>query len=273
MLHRHSTPLECQSVRHADTAKYVSDTPCGVPENVDFSDTLLLPAFSSPIRFRDEEDAHRPPPILRRTKSPVASPAVRHPSNLFSLHRSDLFSLPSIVAAVASLPVTSLPLAIAAVSSPPLLRMEEFAYFSLNMGDYSSAEALKNKFHFEPLIWWVSYGPSTPYLQSLAFKLLNQPCSSSCCERNWSTYNFIQSLKRNKLQPKRAQDLVYVHKNLRLLARKDFNYHKDKDSMWDIGGDGHESMEPANIDVLELATLSLDEPALERILVDDEMES
>ncbi|XP_004288859.1 PREDICTED: uncharacterized protein LOC101292257 [Fragaria vesca subsp. vesca] len=45
--------------------------------------------------------------------------------------------------------------------------MEEFAYFSLNMGDYSSAEALENKFHFEPLIWWVSYGPSTPHLQSL----------------------------------------------------------------------------------------------------------
>ena len=43
--------------------------------------------------------------------------------------------------------------------------------------------------------------------------------------------------------------------------------------MWDLGGDGHESMEPANIDVLELATLSLDEPALERMLVDDEMES
>ena len=41
----------------------------------------------------------------------------------------------------------------------------------------------------------------------------------------------------------------------------------------DLGGDGHESMEPANIDVFELAILSLDEPVLERILVDDEMES
>ncbi|KAL6124040.1 hypothetical protein ACLB2K_076556 [Fragaria x ananassa] len=141
------------------------------------------------------------------------------------------------------------------------------------MGDYSSAEALENKFHFEPLIWWVAYGPSTPYLQSLAFKLFNQPCSSSCCERNWSTYSFIQGLKRNKLQPKRAQDLVYMHTNLRLLGRKDSNYHKDKESMWDLGGDGHESMEPANIDVLELATLSLDEPTLKKMLVDDEMES
>ena len=64
-----------------------------------------------------------------------------------------------------------------------------------------------------------------------------------------------------------------IYTNLRLLARKDSNFHKDKDSMWDLGGDGHESMEPANIDVLELATLSLDEPALERMLVDDEMES
>ncbi|XP_050378270.1 uncharacterized protein LOC126795478 [Argentina anserina] len=152
--------------------------------------------------------------------------------------------------------------------------MEEFAYFSLNMKDYSSPEALENKFHFEPLVWWGNYGASTPLLQSLAFKLLNQPCSSSCCERNWSTYSFIYGLKRNKLQPQRAQDLVYVHTNLRLLARRDPSYKKDLDSMWDIAGDGHESMLSGNVDMLQLVTLSLDEPVLERtIFFEDEIES
>ncbi|XP_050378196.1 uncharacterized protein LOC126795396 [Argentina anserina] len=151
--------------------------------------------------------------------------------------------------------------------------MEEFAYFSLNMGDYSTPEALENKFHFEPIIWWAIYGASTPLLQTLALKLLNQPCSSSCCERNWSTYSFIYGLKRNKLEPKRAQDLVYIHTNLKLLARRDPNYYKSKETMWDLAGDGHESLVEENVDMLELATLSLDEPALERVIFNDEMES
>ncbi|KAL1225007.1 hypothetical protein V5N11_002786 [Cardamine amara subsp. amara] len=51
------------------------------------------------------------------------------------------------------------------------------------------------------------------------FKVLGQPSSSSCAERNWSTYSFIHSLKRNKLTTSRAQDLVYIHNNLRLLSR------------------------------------------------------
>ncbi|KAL6213443.1 hypothetical protein ACLB2K_012890 [Fragaria x ananassa] len=54
---------------------------------------------------------------------------------------------------------------------------------------------------------------------------------------------------------------------------KSFSYYKDKDSMWDLGGDDHDSMEQGNIDVLEMATLSLDVPALERMVIDDEMET
>jgi hypothetical protein len=65
-----------------------------------------------------------------------------------------------------------------------------------------------------------------------------QVCSSSCSERNWSTYSFIQSLKRNKMDPKRAEDLVYVHTNV---------------------GVG-----------IELAELSLDEPELEATMFFDD---
>ena len=75
------------------------------------------------------------------------------------------------------------------------------------------------------------------------------------------------------MQRRRAQDLVYVHTNLRLLARKSSSYYKDMDSMWDLGGDDHDSMEHGNIDVLEMATLSLDVSALERMVIDDEMET
>jgi len=57
------------------------------------------------------------------------------------------------------------------------------------------------------------------------------------CERNLSTYSFIHSLKRNKLDPKRVEDLVYVHTNLRLLTRKNEEYNQGNNKMWDISGD------------------------------------
>jgi hypothetical protein len=46
-----------------------------------------------------------------------------------------------------------------------------------------------------------------------------QVTSSSAAERNWSTYDFIHSKKRNRLTEDRARDLVYVHSNLRLVQQ------------------------------------------------------
>ncbi|KAL8550112.1 hypothetical protein ACS0TY_008804 [Phlomoides rotata] len=51
-----------------------------------------------------------------------------------------------------------------------------------------------------------------------------QLSSLSCCERNWSTYYFIQNIKMNKLAPSRADDLVFVHYNLSLLSRNGNEY-------------------------------------------------
>jgi hypothetical protein len=46
--------------------------------------------------------------------------------------------------------------------------------------------------------------------------VLNQCSAASVCERNWSTYDFIHSKKRNRLTLQRAQDLVHVFLDLRL---------------------------------------------------------
>ena len=117
-----------------------------------------------------------------------------------------------------------------------------------------------------PIKWWIIHGTSAPMLQSITLKLLGQPCSSSCCERNWSTYNFIHSIKRNKLTPQRAEDLVYVHNNLRLLLRISPNYKEGESKMRDIGRDDFDSMDIKNVGILEIADLSLNEPELEAIL-------
>ncbi|GJW24493.1 hypothetical protein Tco_0038304 [Tanacetum coccineum] len=109
---------------------------------------------------------------------------------------------------------------------------------------------------------WKRQLTKTPLLQALAFRVLPQPTSSSCSERNWSTYSFVNSLRRNKLTPKRAEDLVFVHNNLRLLSRSIEQYFDEKTKMWDVG-DEFGTMEDTGF--LELSQLSLDEPELESV--------
>ncbi|KAG4996813.1 hypothetical protein JHK85_028252 [Glycine max] len=146
---------------------------------------------------------------------------------------------------------------------------EEFSKFSSCAGDFDSFDSIEDRWALDPKTWWVMHGSSTPILQKVALKLLVQPCSSSCCERNWSTYSFIHSLKRNKMDPKRAEDLVVVHFNLRLLSRKEEGYKKGETILWDINGDVHDPLDD-NAGVLEMANLSLDEPDLEAMLFLDD---
>ncbi|GKC83229.1 hypothetical protein Tco_1138946 [Tanacetum coccineum] len=73
----------------------------------------------------------------------------------------------------------------------------------------------------------------TPLLQALAFRVLDQPTSSSCSERNWSTYSSTEQ------------------------------YLNEKTKMWDVGGDEFGTMEDTGF--LELAQLSFDEPKLESV--------
>ncbi|KAH1213714.1 hypothetical protein GmHk_14G041617 [Glycine max] len=146
---------------------------------------------------------------------------------------------------------------------------EEFSKFSSCAGDFGSFDSIEDRWALDPKTWWVMHGSSTPILQKVALKLLVQPCSSSCCERNWSTYSFIHSLKRNKMDPKRAEDLVFVHSNLRLLSRKEEGYKKGETRLWDINGAVHDPLDDS-AGVLEMKDLSLDEPDLEAMLFLDD---
>lgn len=146
--------------------------------------------------------------------------------------------------------------------------IQEFAAFTNHGDGFDDGDCIYDMAELEPKVWWITYGSAAPNLQVLALRLLGQPCSSSCCERNWSTYSFIHSLKRNKLTPARAEDLVFVHSNLRLLSRNSKNNEAER--MWDLGGDGFESFD--GVGILEIANLSLDEPDLEAVLFHDEDE-
>ena len=94
------------------------------------------------------------------------------------------------------------------------LTVVKFAFATFSGGRFPSPNALTNRWVLQPLVWWQYHGSAFPTLQTLALKLLGQSCSSSCAERNCSTYKFIYSLKRKKMAPARVEDLVYMHSNL-----------------------------------------------------------
>jgi hypothetical protein len=60
-------------------------------------------------------------------------------------------------------------------------------------------------------------GSGAKALQTIARRILGQVCSASTCERNWSMYSFVHNKVCNRLKHKRANDLVYVYANTRLI--------------------------------------------------------
>ncbi|XP_026415888.1 uncharacterized protein LOC113311263 [Papaver somniferum] len=144
----------------------------------------------------------------------------------------------------------------------------EYAKFSSCREEFANANTINDRWSMNPYVWWVTYGVYAPLLHQKTLMLLGQPCSSSCSERNWSTYSFINSVKRNKITPQRGEDLVFVHTNLRLLSRRSPEYLLGDTRMWDIGGDSFDIME-GTVGVLEVADLSLNEPEMERMILDD----
>ena len=66
-------------------------------------------------------------------------------------------------------------------------------------------------------------------MQRFAIRILSQTCSASGCERNWSVFERIHTHKRNRLEQKRLNDLVFVQYNLRLRRNQLLNKRPDSD--------------------------------------------
>ena len=68
-------------------------------------------------------------------------------------------------------------------------------------------------------LWWDANGASCPELQCMARLVLSQPASASICERINSEFAFVKDRRRNKLEHTKANKLVALFHNLRLLTR------------------------------------------------------
>ncbi len=70
-------------------------------------------------------------------------------------------------------------------------------------------------------LWWEEFGAGLGALQDLAIRILSQACTTSCLEQLWSVYAHVASKKRNRLDVQRANDLIYVSSNLKMLFKSD----------------------------------------------------
>ncbi|KAL9681746.1 hypothetical protein QQ045_013534 [Rhodiola kirilowii] len=90
----------------------------------------------------------------------------------------------------------------------------------------------------------------------------------------WSIkYLWLVGPKRNKLNPTRAEDLVIIHNNLRLLSRKNSEYLDEKTKMWDVGGSDDVLGSLEETDIHRFVDLSLDDPEMESVFFEDSQEN
>jgi hypothetical protein len=80
------------------------------------------------------------------------------------------------------------------------------------------------------LAWWKRNATKFPLLATLAREYLAIPATSAPSERIWSRASRILSLKRARLKPEVAQQIMFVKENLSILHK---HYHtlamKEKD--------------------------------------------
>ena len=92
----------------------------------------------------------------------------------------------------------------------------QYQDFLENRGPF--ADSTDPSVHVAPLHeWWDSMGGGAKAFQTIARRIPTQVCSTSACERNWCMYSFVNNKVRNRLKHSRAEDLVYIYTNSRLL--------------------------------------------------------
>ncbi|XP_042466180.1 uncharacterized protein LOC122048713 [Zingiber officinale] len=110
--------------------------------------------------------------------------------------------------------------------------------FRMEKGLFGIENAIRSRNTKSPADWWHSFGDDCPELQRFSIRVLSLTCSSSGCERNWSTFEMVHSKRRNRLAQKRMNDLVFVMYNLRLRERE---REREKQKMMNVEKDPFEN--------------------------------
>ncbi|XP_020522941.1 uncharacterized protein LOC110007281 [Amborella trichopoda] len=107
----------------------------------------------------------------------------------------------------------------------------------LATGSLGKEVAVKQKSKIPPGAWWMGHGGSPPHLRQMAMKILNMTCSSSGCEPNVSAFAMVHTKKRNILEKRQLNDLVFVQYNQKLQERHPQLEHDQREAIEAFGID------------------------------------
>ena len=111
--------------------------------------------------------------------------------------------------------------------------IKEVGKFRLKEGSFASQFVQKMAKEQPAWKWWMmNAGDTCVHLRPLAMRLLAQCASNSSSERNWSTYKFVHSTVRNQLFCDRANKLVYMYCNERILSCIESEYYEENMHVW-----------------------------------------
>jgi hypothetical protein len=117
------------------------------------------------------------------------------------------------------------------------------------------------------------FGSQCHELQKFAVHILSQTCSAFGCERNWSVFECILTKKRNRLEKKRLNDMVFVQYNRRLRRNQLMNKTPESNNIFldnaDPSSDWVVETQPTTFDHEYLSWMDLDpEPHQENVCID-----
>lgn len=114
----------------------------------------------------------------------------------------------------------------------------QLALYQNRKGMFARDWVMDSAEHMPAHLWWDQHGSSVPELQAVARMVLAQPGSASICERINSEFAFVKDRRRNKLQHDKANKLVGLFHNLRLLKRMSKVAYTEPAVGWDAD-EGH----------------------------------
>ncbi|XP_070387761.1 uncharacterized protein [Dermacentor albipictus] len=92
----------------------------------------------------------------------------------------------------------------------------DVAEYRTNSGIWSRSGMWAPANHMPLSTWWEGICTSKTVMP-LARNILQIPPSSAACERNWSDFANIHTLRRNRLRNETVQKLVFVHAHLNIM--------------------------------------------------------
>ncbi|KAL1473539.1 hypothetical protein MTO96_038595 [Rhipicephalus appendiculatus] len=94
----------------------------------------------------------------------------------------------------------------------------DVAEYRTNAGIWSRPGIWASANHMPPSTWWEGICTSKTVMP-LARNVLQIPPSSAACERNWSDFANIHTLRRNRLRSRTVEKLVFVLAHLNMMKK------------------------------------------------------